>query len=77
MKTGLVLKTTGSRVEVESEGEVISCRMRGQLRLKEISSTNPVAVGDKVEFDMEADGTGMIHSIGDRSNYIARKSIKL
>jgi ribosome biogenesis GTPase / thiamine phosphate phosphatase len=77
MKTGLVLKTTGSRVEVESEGEVISCRMRGQLRLKEISSTNPVAVGDKVEFEMEADGTGMIHAIGDRINYIARKSIKL
>lgn len=77
MKEGLVLKTTGSRVEVESNGTVVSCRMRGQFRLKEMDTTNPVAVGDKVDFEMEADGTGLIYEIHKRTNYIVRKSIKL
>lgn len=77
MKEGLVLKTTGSRVNVESEGAIISCRMRGQLRLKEIDSTNPVAVGDKVDIEMENDHMGIIYNIHPRTNYIIRKAVKL
>lgn len=77
MHEGLVLKTTGSRVDVESEGKVYSCRIRGQLRLKEWDTTSPVAVGDKVDFEEEMDGTGMIFKVYDRKNYIVRKSVKL
>jgi ribosome biogenesis GTPase len=77
MKEGIVLKTTGSRVHVESDGDVISCRLRGQLRLKELDSTNPVAVGDIVDFEMENHTMGIIFGIHKRSNYIIRKSINL
>ena len=75
---GFVLKSTGSWFEVMSEEqEIISCRVRGQLRLRGFDSTNPVAVGDEVEFMMQEDGTGTIMEIGDRKNYIVRKSVNL
>jgi ribosome biogenesis GTPase len=77
MHEGLVLKTTGSRVDVESEGRIYSCRVRGQLRLKEWDTTSPVAVGDKVDFEEEHDGTGMIYKVHQRHNYIIRKAVKL
>ena len=75
---GLVLKSTGSWLQVEiPDGRVIASRVRGNLRLREISSTNPVAVGDRVEIEIGSDGTGMIIELMDRSNYIVRKSVKL
>lgn len=75
---GIVFKSTGTWIQVENSlGEVVSCRVRGQLRLRGFVSTNPVAVGDHVTFEIENDGTGVIIEILPRKNYIARKSVKL
>ncbi len=74
---GVVIKSTGSWYTVLSEGSIIECRIKGVFRIKDIKTTNPIAVGDNVEFEMEADGRGVIHVIADRKNYIIRKSINL
>ena len=75
---GLVLKSTGSWFEVaDVNGDVVSCRMRGQLRLKVTDTTSPVSVGDHVEYEVEKDGTGVIMDVLPRTNYIVRKSVKL
>ncbi|MGZ4054072.1 MAG: ribosome small subunit-dependent GTPase A [Bacteroidia bacterium] len=75
---GVVIKSTGSWYTVLTEQEfIIECRIKGVFRIKGIKTTNPIAVGDKVEFEMEEDGRGVIHSIADRKNYIIRKSINL
>ena len=74
---GTIIKSTGSWYTVmQEDGAVIECRIKGKFRIKGIKSTNPVAVGDKVEFVPE-DGTGMITGIEERKNYIIRKSINL
>lgn len=85
MEEGLVIRTTGSwyRVLVGSTGEqmlpteTIDCRLRGNYRLRGSKQTNPVAVGDRVSFERQADGTGVIHDIADRRNYIVRRATKL
>ncbi|MEO6904040.1 MAG: ribosome small subunit-dependent GTPase A [Bacteroidia bacterium] len=75
---GIVIKSTGSWYTVLNEQqEVIECRIKGIFRMKGIKTTNPIAVGDKVSFDMEADGRGVINTIEERKNYIIRKSINL
>ncbi|MEG2071368.1 MAG: GTPase RsgA, partial [Bacteroidales bacterium] len=75
---GLVTKSTGSWYEVLQEnGTTISCRLRGQFRIKGIKNTNPVVVGDQVNFIIEKDNTGFIVEIEERKNYIDRKSTKL
>ena len=74
---GLVVKSTGSWYEVEtSQNERIQARLKGKFRIKGLKSTNPLAVGDRVKFEMEGD-EGVIHTIEDRKNYIIRKSINL
>ena len=61
MNTGRVIRTTGSWYDVMNDvGDVISCRPAGKLRLKGYRSTNPVAVGDLVDFTSVEDGTGVI-----------------
>ena len=78
---GIVYKSTGTWYTVKSEdGEFFECRIKGKFRIKDIKSTNPVAVGDKVLFEIEQVGdevVGVITEIEDRSNYIIRKSVKL
>ncbi|MCF8254411.1 MAG: ribosome small subunit-dependent GTPase A [Bacteroidia bacterium] len=76
---GTVVKSTGSWYLVKTESEkVIPCRLKGKFRLKGIKHTNPVTVGDKVEFEMEPESeNGVIHSIQDRKNYIIRKANNL
>jgi ribosome biogenesis GTPase len=75
---GVVIKSTGSWYTVLSKDGVIwECRIKGLFRIKGIKTTNPIAVGDKVEFEKEEDGKGVIHSIEERKNYIIRKSINL
>ena len=75
---GLVLRSTGSWYDVQGpDSEVVSCRPAGKLRLKGYRSTNPVAVGDQVNFEVEADGTGVIRRIEARKNCIVRKSVNL
>jgi ribosome biogenesis GTPase len=78
---GTVYKSTGSWYTVKTpEGQFIECRIKGKFRIKGIKSTNPIAVGDKVTFDLEETGDttyGVIHKIEDRKNYIIRKSVNL
>lgn len=77
-KTGLVYKSTGSWYIVRDEQDVIwNARIKGKLKIdKNISSTNPIAVGDKVVFEVENEdtNTGTIKTIVDRENYIVRVS---
>lgn len=78
---GTVYKSTGSWYTVKSsEGVFYECRIKGKFRTQGIKSTNPVAVGDMVEFELETIGdetVGIISAIQDRKNYIVRKSVKL
>ncbi len=78
---GTVYKSTGSWYTVKSEaGTFYPCRIKGKFRIQEIKSTNPVAVGDKVEFETDTqdqEEVGLITKILDRQNYIIRKSVKL
>ena len=55
----------------------IDCRLRGNYRLRGNKQTNPVAVGDRVVFEMQDDGTGLILDVCDRHNYIVRRATKL
>ena len=76
---GLVIKSTGSWYEVlTSDGAVVSCRIKGKFRTQGIRTTNPIAVGDHVEFELEPEQqTGVIHKLQERKNYIIRKSVNL
>lgn len=76
--TGTVIKNTGSWYIVrEGDGRLFSCKVKGNFRLRGIRSTNPVAVGDVVDFIDNGDGTGLISEIRDRRNYIIRKASNL
>lgn len=85
MKKGIVIKSTGSWYSVKTiDGTIIECKIKGNLRLKGIRSTNPIAVGDRVELtDLNEDNTngelplGLINKIIPRNNYIIRKSPNL
>lgn len=76
---GIVLKSTGSWYLVKSENDGhIECRIKGVFRLKGIKATNPVAVGDRVEFEYDdKKNTGVITKLQERKNYIIRRSTKL
>lgn len=75
---GLVIKNTGSWYTVLTDGgNTIDCKIKGNFRLKGIRSTNPVAVGDRVEIVSNHEGTAFITNICDRRNYIIRKSSNL
>jgi ribosome biogenesis GTPase len=79
--TGLVYKSTGSWYTVKTDlGANYQCRIKGKFRMKDIKSTNPIAVGDVVDFELETKNeeiTGIINTIHDRKNYIVRKSVNL
>lgn len=85
MNTGIVIKSTGSWYTVKSStGQIVNCKIKGKFRIEGIKSTNPIAVGDHVEFrldDQEGEDTGgpvgLITTIMDRKNYIVRKAINL
>jgi ribosome biogenesis GTPase len=76
---GLVIKSTGSWYQVVSDtGKQVDCRIQGKFRMKDIKTTNPIAVGDRVEFELEPElETGVITHLEDRKNYIIRKSVNL
>lgn len=75
---GTVVKNTGSWYVVRTDdGQLFSCKVKGNFRLRGIRSTNPVAVGDRVEFVAGDDGTGLISEVLDRRNYIIRKATNL
>lgn len=79
MKSGLVIKNTGSWYQVEDtqSGVTVMCKLKGAFRLKEGKTTNPVAVGDIVDYELENDGNGVITHIHERKNYIIRRSSNL
>ena len=75
---GLVIKNTGSWYTVKTDdGNIVESKIKGNFRLKGIRSTNPVAVGDRVEIIRNEEGTAFINAIEDRRNYIIRKSQNL
>lgn len=74
---GVVIKSTGSWYSVRlNDGNVVEARIKGKFRLKGIKTTNPIAVGDKVEVELNAQAN-LIVEIHERTNYIIRKSINL
>ena len=79
MRKGVVYKSTGSWYLVKSGAQFYECTIKGKLRLQGIKSTNPVAVGDHVQFELlEKDPMkGVIASIEERKNYIVRRSVNL
>jgi ribosome biogenesis GTPase len=79
--TGIVYKSTGSWYTVKAENnQFYDCRIKGKFRMKGIKSTNPIAVGDLVDFEIDETSdaiTGSIYNIHERKNYIVRKSVNL
>lgn len=75
---GLVIKNTGSWYQVKTDdGQLVECKIKGNFRLKGIRSTNPIAVGDRVQIILNQEGTAFISEIEDRKNYIIRRSSNL
>ncbi len=79
IKSGIVVRSTGSwYIVLKDDDTFINCRLKGKFRIKGIRTTNPLAVGDHVNFIIsETDDTGVIESITERKNYIIRKATKL
>jgi len=74
---GVVIKTTGSHYTVKiAKDETVQCRLKGKFRIKGITSTNPIVVGDKVEVEKEST-SWMIVKFYERKNKILRKSVNL
>lgn len=74
------MRSTGSRYRVRAmDGSVHECVAKGNLRIKGYTSTNPIAVGDRVEFDPQrnAEEVGAVTVLHDRKNYIVRRSVNL
>ncbi|WKS94577.1 ribosome small subunit-dependent GTPase A [Riemerella columbina] len=76
---GLITKSTGSWYQVKEAvtGEIYEARIRGKFKLQKNRLTNPLAVGDWVEFQLEADQVAWITKIEPRKNYLIRKSVNL
>lgn len=76
---GVVTKSTGSWYQVKTEtGQIYPCRIKGKFRLEGIKHTNPIAVGDIVDFELEETReNGVINKIRERKNYIIRKASNL
>ncbi len=76
---GIVFRHTGSHYMVKCDGHehLIDCIIRGKLRLKTTTTTNPIAVGDVVEISLQSDNEGIIIAISPRKNYIIRKATNL
>ncbi len=73
---GIVLRSTGSFYDVlTDDGKKVICKVRGKIRLEGIKESNPIAVGDRVAFDLEHD-VGSITEILPRRNHILRQSVK-
>ncbi len=83
MPTGLLMRSTGSRYQVRgADGTLHDCIAKGKLRTKGYTSTNPLAVGDEVEFEPAAEMVGKelvgaITKLHERRNYLVRKSVNL
>lgn len=76
---GIVIKSTGSWYSIlNPDGTLTECKLKGKFKIAGIKTTNPLAVGDIVDFTMMSEeNTGVIHKIHPRKNYIIRKATKL
>jgi len=75
---GLVMRSTGSWYDVRSnEGTIMQCRLKGKFKIKGFKVTNPIAVGDRVVYELEDEvrNAGIISDILPRDNYIIRQSV--
>lgn len=75
---GLVIRSTGSWYDIrDADGHIFQGRLKGKFKIKGLKVTNPIAVGDRVTFDVEdeAENTAIISDIAPRENYIIRKSV--
>lgn len=77
IRKGVVIMGVGSRYDVLSEGEILSCALRGRIRLKGIRSTSPVTVGDIVSCQNDEKSGWVISEIDPRRNYIIRRASNL
>jgi ribosome biogenesis GTPase len=79
LEKGIVLKSTGSRYRVlHGDGKIIDCSVKGKLRISEYRTTNPIAVGDNILFEIDEKGnSGIITEVLDRRNWILRKASNL
>jgi ribosome biogenesis GTPase len=79
LEKGIILKSTGSRYRVlHGDGKIIDCSVKGKLRISEFRTTNPIAVGDNILFEMdEKSDSGIITEVLDRRNWILRKASNL
>jgi ribosome biogenesis GTPase / thiamine phosphate phosphatase len=79
LEKGIVLKSTGSRYSVlYGDGQTIDCSIKGKLRIKEFRTTNPIAVGDNILFEIDTKtNSGIITEVLDRRNWILRKATNL
>ena len=76
---GSIIKSTGSWYLIRNDkGEIFKSRLRGKFKISNHKLSNPLATGDKVEFDEDKDylGSYIINKILPRKNYLIRKSIK-
>ncbi|MFN3848611.1 MAG: ribosome small subunit-dependent GTPase A [Spirosomataceae bacterium] len=72
------MRSTGSWYDVRTEnGHILQCRLKGKFKIKGLKVTNPIAVGDKVAYELESEteNTGIINDILPRENYIIRQSV--
>ena len=77
-KTGIVIKSTGSWYSVRSENKIYNCKIKGKFRTEGFVATNPLTVGDRVDFILQSEEeTGLITKLYERKNYIIRRSINL
>jgi ribosome biogenesis GTPase len=77
LNTGIIVKTTGSWHAVKTGDQLVLCRLKGNFRIRGIKNTNPIAVGDRVTFELTDKDRGLITLIHERKNYIIRKAINL
>src|SRR6478735_1140425 len=77
---GLIIKSTGSWYDILGEGKrIFKGRLRGKFKIQDLKVTNPLAVGDKVEYEEDPKGepgSVLITEIQPRENYIIRKAVK-
>lgn len=75
----MVMRSTGSNYTLRDSatGSVFDSRLRGKLRLKGVRTTNPVSVGDIVDYETDETGEALITEIHPRKNYIIRRSPNL
>ena len=79
IKQGIVIQSTGKYYQImdQSSEKIYTCVIKGKFRISGIKTTNPIAVGDHVEFKLDEDEKGVITNIKERKNYIIRKSVNL